>query len=657
MTIASPLYDSLDVSREEIRVLDVVATEPHIICKLGHVALIDSPAYDALSYTWGNASKIEHITVNGHEAQVTFNLASAVRAVYHQWHKSCARSTPPRLWADALCINQADIDEKEHQIPLMRKIYTTADTVFVWLGTSAQALRESFGCISDLAIAERECFRLPEEAQKSVLRQWPITTDLSLLRNKIGILFADEYWTRVWTFQEITLGQNVALIGGTEHLAFDSLVLAEAFIRRYMEGVNAYGSDPQDNARLWFATRKMFQMLNVVFDIGEVKEAVAASITRLDSTREKLNFEDLSMLGFQLSKCCALAIKRRASHPKDFVYGFSAILDMQLIPDYSPTTSVASIYCDLMQQALSSGGNMCLQLLDSAGIGHEWDLLPGLPSWGPNFASVARSASVGLQQPLIKSNWASFVGLHDDRPTTIDRVTNSLFCTAILLDTVANRGPCLDHGSPNANWIQWLYDILLHTHSLDVTATIQLRPIIDAITKSVVSTGLFRPPTTVFGVNTCDYDSHNVLMLVFLLELLWDANPPKGYKELFLQALLCGTIDSWGKVTLRSVYQLLKNADQHYIELLIQEWSALCSTVKGLRLARTAVGHFGLFPPLILEDDTIAMINTCSNPAVLRKIGGCYTFVGWCHIMEYNERAVDAMVEAGLGKLERIEVR
>ena len=38
------------------------------------------------------------------------------------------------FWVDAICINQADIDERSAQVKIMKIIYESADTVFAWLG-------------------------------------------------------------------------------------------------------------------------------------------------------------------------------------------------------------------------------------------------------------------------------------------------------------------------------------------------------------------------------------------------------------------------------------------------------------------------------------------------------------------------------------------
>lgn len=40
-----------------------------------------------------------------------------------------------QIWADAVCINQNDLDERSSQVGIMGDIYTTAKTCQIWLGT------------------------------------------------------------------------------------------------------------------------------------------------------------------------------------------------------------------------------------------------------------------------------------------------------------------------------------------------------------------------------------------------------------------------------------------------------------------------------------------------------------------------------------------
>lgn len=50
------------------------------------------------------------------------------------------RSVSRFFWIDALCINQADLEERGAQVRIMPQIYTKADCVIVWLGDDSQML-------------------------------------------------------------------------------------------------------------------------------------------------------------------------------------------------------------------------------------------------------------------------------------------------------------------------------------------------------------------------------------------------------------------------------------------------------------------------------------------------------------------------------------
>jgi hypothetical protein len=45
-------------------------------------------------------------------------------------------------WYDIVCINQADNDEKSEQVAKMRSIYERAKQVIIWLGPSADGMRD-----------------------------------------------------------------------------------------------------------------------------------------------------------------------------------------------------------------------------------------------------------------------------------------------------------------------------------------------------------------------------------------------------------------------------------------------------------------------------------------------------------------------------------
>jgi len=94
------------------------------------------PEYEALSYTWadatGDASRTKKLYL-GREwgvLPVTPNCEAALR---------CLRlpNKDRHIWVDSICINQDDIEERSHQVQMMNIIYQTAQRVLVYLGDDA----------------------------------------------------------------------------------------------------------------------------------------------------------------------------------------------------------------------------------------------------------------------------------------------------------------------------------------------------------------------------------------------------------------------------------------------------------------------------------------------------------------------------------------
>lgn len=124
-------------------------------CTFETVHLASAPPYEALSYTWGEEAASVRILLNGKEFLVRRNLADALAAL---------RISEPRvLWVDALCINQQDTAERNHQVGMMAGIFRRAERVLVWLG------RPSSGWDSSVAGALEMAKRLGEYPPTSKL--------------------------------------------------------------------------------------------------------------------------------------------------------------------------------------------------------------------------------------------------------------------------------------------------------------------------------------------------------------------------------------------------------------------------------------------------------------------------------------------------------
>jgi hypothetical protein len=94
-------------SSEDIRILHIQPgkKEHPIICSLSHVSFASKPTYKALSYTWGTDSKTHTVYCAGKALPITANLHSALR-LFREEGTECI------IWADAICINQNDIAER-----------------------------------------------------------------------------------------------------------------------------------------------------------------------------------------------------------------------------------------------------------------------------------------------------------------------------------------------------------------------------------------------------------------------------------------------------------------------------------------------------------------------------------------------------------------
>jgi hypothetical protein len=93
--------------------------------------------YRVLSYVWGLSDECSAISVNKQTLKVTANFFQALRDLQ-------AKHGVRRLWIDAICIDQENLQERARQIRKMRGIYTLSFAAVGWLGEekdgSAQAL-------------------------------------------------------------------------------------------------------------------------------------------------------------------------------------------------------------------------------------------------------------------------------------------------------------------------------------------------------------------------------------------------------------------------------------------------------------------------------------------------------------------------------------
>ncbi|KAJ4989724.1 heterokaryon incompatibility protein [Stagonosporopsis vannaccii] len=329
--------------------------EEPIRCWLFEVRLDDWPSYQALSYTWGDPNDTSTIVCNEGTVTIPRNLAEGLRVLRQ----------PDRLkilWADAVCINQKDTEERGSQVQLMWRIFSEASRVLVWLGHGQPSMiHTAFRYICTILNRER--------TDTLATYQWqgkdmdvsedvfdnsnvpPNTASQSALQH----LFERPYFRRGWIIQEIVLPKNAEIFWGQACINYLWLESATAFL-------TGYDALFQDLAQLGMAA---------VNQIAQFRKV-------LHDTLEKYPFTQILMH----------AVYQTFSDPRDHIYG---LLGLQKIcrdmafrrplfyPDY--TVSRLECYKSAVEILLTERGDIGILSL----VAHRSQIPNDSPSWVPSF--------------------------------------------------------------------------------------------------------------------------------------------------------------------------------------------------------------------------------------------------------------------------------
>jgi len=247
MSIYKPLETPTSVRLIEL--LGSTKADGPLHCHIHHANLDDSPAYNALSYVWGDESDPGAIYCDGVPLPITRSLAAALRHL----------RLPGKalvLWADAICINQNDTTgEKEAQITLMGRVYSQAAEVLVWLGeeSALEDPKAAFECAQQLWDRLASCFDdfetwrvqyKPAEDIPDLTKVDNIVHDMDAINRHFSIppagspgygaldrLLQLPWFTRAWTFQESFLAVGRRFVLGSRSMDGEMMMLvAETLI-------------------------------------------------------------------------------------------------------------------------------------------------------------------------------------------------------------------------------------------------------------------------------------------------------------------------------------------------------------------------------------------------------------------------------------------
>jgi len=242
--------------------------------------------YTALSYVWGDPSHRVSIKVAGQALSITASLDTALR---HLRDSSRTR----RIWADAICINQNDSEERNQQVRQMASVYATAQHTVIWIGEGNAETDELFKTLKSIASQRL----LGKSAGTSHTMEVSQQVRLSATQT----ILARQWFRRVWVLQELVR-------------SCDPWVQCGTFLVKWQDLKNVI----MTNAR----------------DIGAEKVQVVEDMARLHSEHHLSRFRHLSGYNSEdpmsvAGRLLTLLISRRAlgvQDPRDRLFAHVGLL-------------------------------------------------------------------------------------------------------------------------------------------------------------------------------------------------------------------------------------------------------------------------------------------------------------------------------------------
>ena len=251
--------------------------------------------YAALSYHWGSAEASFKIKIYTEGFPGAFKVGPNLHAALNQLRLP---DRPRRLWIDAICINQADSDEKNAQVSLMADVYSRAESVCVWLGEASPDSNLALNFISrivnlddfDRLVADR---RTPQE--------WAALS--SLMRRT--------WFSRRWAVQDIALAARATLYCGDAYVDWSD----------FADAVSLFEAVESESHTISKSIMKSEMFDHIPDFLGEIKFLGATRLVDATSNlfRKSKNGQVLERL-LSLEALISTLSTFQASRPHDIIY-------------------------------------------------------------------------------------------------------------------------------------------------------------------------------------------------------------------------------------------------------------------------------------------------------------------------------------------------
>ncbi|KAI0443600.1 hypothetical protein F4803DRAFT_514715 [Xylaria telfairii] len=538
----------------------------------------------ALSYEWGDPGDTDEIIVDGEKTTVTRNLKDTLqrlRTWWHEWDNTGSIS----LWVDALCINQADVVERNYQVRRMRQIYSTAIKVLIMSGPDVEDPQATSELLSKIFRATVQGYASPEGA-RTLLNEGNCSAWKGVCE-----IAGRSYWSRLWIIQEVLLANTGAwLCYGNKY----------CLVTVFFEAVS-------------IVLENIYQARSVLAAPSEgASEDWLQHVDRVERFLYLNGFKRQGMAYPNLLTLLDTARKARQFDPRDKIYGLLGMVEdaIHVTPDYR--LPLNEVYRDFVVEVIKTTGSLSIIYQRAS----SRTIIPSWPSWVPDWsADAVGDESESLAAIAYLDACAAGDSSHSYK---IPATPNQLLCEGFMIDTV-DQLACTGQLNVDHN----IHDTIPQPPNQDSARAYQHPTAVrqafwDALTlnRSVVIGE--KAMAYLLGVPYFDRRAMRISFL-HVIDRFQQCNRNLTVAHEPLHSYFPPWSESYSELPedpeIRSTLGYLMNAMMHR------------------RFAITERGRVGMVPRTARPGDNIFILKGCNAPLILRPAGnGAYSVVGECHV-------------------------
>ncbi|KAF9767127.1 hypothetical protein IL306_000356 [Fusarium sp. DS 682] len=575
--------------------------------------------FDAISYVWGQSTFTDTFHTSQGFIPITASLASILRRVRDD-------ERPQLYWADGLCINQSDMDEKEVQVSLMGIIYSSAMRVLCDIGEETEDIALVLDAMDrywkrnirhGFVMGQGESMVLSGPSTAKVMGiPYPTDEESDALEEVEGDewpprfleLVSAPWFHRLWVVQEFVLGRHVVMVIGRRHISWGEIWAGTVWYKGVEWPWDSTGYTSDDLTSIFMS----YNAMCLVRSCRHVDLHTAHGREFYDVVKVLLCGVEMNQAN--LPMCMVFFCTHGCTVPRDRYFGILGMVDdedkekaISLRPDYtSPMRDITMRFWKYALQT-NSGGELML----CAG-------LPGraeeYPSWVRDFSAPKPLSHIWIGAPL-STAWHAAGGLTSTWSAVFsDDDPDRLFVQGYHVDDVTEKST-LDVSDPfglvwMARWLDEAFSFFKSgPKSIDYNADTQDR----------------RYPLT-------DENLHVATLKMAMDYNIQDTMSPDDEAfEAMLRIGLSVRLLAFSEKTEGDTVEekiLSAFADE---ALTLQDLFMRIYQTRGMRFYRTGKGLFALFHPEVSVGDSVWVLKGCRLPVVLRSSlshPGSFDFVG-----------------------------